>query len=143
MKNDLEKLFELRTSLRVHFLENLAKVQVKLTFLHLRCFRNLFLNLYKRNRLFLPWGNTPPVRGGSARKEYLFQAQGIGNLPFRSVKRPKRAKRYFYGCEKVEKTSRFVIFSYSYSAFTAVKWDAKFYNRYVKGVPFQLLIEGI
>ena len=58
MKNDLEKLLELRTSLRVHFLENLAKVQVKLTFLHLRGFRNLFLNLYKRNRLFLPWGNT-------------------------------------------------------------------------------------
>ena len=75
MKNDLKKLLELRTSLRVHFLENLGKVQVKLTFLHLRGFRNLFLNLYKRNRLFLPGrGNTPPVRGGSARKGYLFQA---------------------------------------------------------------------
>ena len=72
MKNDLEKLLELRTSLRVHFLENLGKVQVNLTFLHLKDFRNLFLNLYKLNRLFLPWGNTPPVRGGSAQKEYLF-----------------------------------------------------------------------
>ena len=59
MKNDLEKLLELRTSLRVHYLENLGKVQVKLTFLHLRDFRNLFLNLYKCNRLFLPRGNTP------------------------------------------------------------------------------------
>ena len=45
--------------------------------------------------------------------------------------------------KKSRKRSGFVIFSYSYSAFTAVKWDAKFYNRYVKGVPFQLLIEGI
>ena len=45
--------------------------------------------------------------------------------------------------KKSRKRFGFVIFSYSYSAFTAVKWDAKFYNRYVKGVPFQLLIEGI
>ena len=45
--------------------------------------------------------------------------------------------------KKSRKRFDFVIFSYSYSAFTAVKWDAKFYNRYVKGVPFQLLIEGI
>ena len=45
--------------------------------------------------------------------------------------------------KKSRKRVGFVIFSYSYSAFTAVKWDAKFYNRYVKGVPFQLLIEGI
>ena len=74
MKNDLEKLLELRTSLRVHFLENLAKVQVKLTFLHLRGFRNLFLNplLKETQSIVSPPGEYSPARGGSARKKYLF-----------------------------------------------------------------------
>ena len=85
-------------SLRAHFLENLGKVQVKLTFLHLRGFRNLFLNLYKRNRLFLPpGGGILPCTGWLRPKGVsIFGLQvyeRVGNLSFRSVKRPKRAKR--------------------------------------------------
>ena len=50
---------------------------------------------------------------------------------------------HFMAVKKSRKRCGSVIYSYSYGVFTAVKWDAKFYNRYVKGVPFQLLIEGI
>ena len=43
----------------------------------------------------------------------------------------------FYGFIKSRKRSIFAIDSYlKDSAFTAVKRDAKFYARYVKGVPF-------
>ena len=48
----------------------------------------------------------------------------------------------FYGFIKWRKRSIVVIDSYSKdSAFTAVKRDAKFQTRYVKGVPYHLSIE--
>ena len=53
----------------------------------------------------------------------------LGNLSFGSVKGPKKAKS--------RKSFIFVIDSYlKGSAFTAVKRDAKFSTRYVKGVQF-------
>ena len=96
MKNDFEKLLELRTSLRVHFLENLGKVQVTLTFLHLRDFRNLFLNLYKSIDCFSPGGILPLYGVAPPERSTYFRLQvyeRVENLSFRSVKRPKRAKR--------------------------------------------------
>ena len=58
------------------------------------------------------------------------------------MKGPKRANQEgltyeYYGFIKSRKRSIFVIDSnLTVSAFTAVKRDAKFYTRYVKGVPF-------
>ena len=44
---------------------------------------------------------------------------------------------HFMAVKKSRKRSGFFIYSYfKESAFTAVKRDAKFYARYVKGVPF-------
>ena len=61
----------------------------------------------------------------------------MGNLSFGSVKGPKRLTDDFYGFIISGKRSVLVIdFSLKDSAFTAVKWDAKFQRRYVKGVPF-------
>ena len=53
------------------------------------------------------------------------------------MKGPKGLTDEFYGFIKSRKRSIFVIDSYlKDSEFTAVKRDAKFYTRYVKGVPF-------
>ena len=53
------------------------------------------------------------------------------------MKGPKGLTDEFYGFIKSRKRSIFVIDSYlKDSAFTAVKRDAKFQTRYVKGVPF-------
>ena len=50
---------------------------------------------------------------------------------------PTEITHTFYGFEKNEKTFGFVIYSYfKDSAFTAVKRDAKFLSRYMKGVTF-------
>ena len=52
-------------------------------------------------------------------------------------KDPKGLTYEYYGFIKSRKRSIFVIDSnLTVSAFTAVKRDAKFYTRYVKGVPF-------
>ena len=51
--------------------------------------------------------------------------KGWGNLSFRSVKRPNRAKRCIFSCEKVNKTFWFASYTYfKESAFTAAKKDA-------------------
>ena len=72
-----------------------------------------------------------PVRGGSARKGYLFQASGIWKV--REIchlglwKYPKGLTDEFYGFINSKKPSIFVIDSYlKDSAFAAVKRDAKF-----------------
>ena len=51
------------------------------------------------------------------------------------VKRPKRATRYIYGSEKVEKTFFCDLFKLKAGEFLAVKRGANFFTRYVKGVP--------
>ena len=83
-----------------------------------------------------------PIRGGSARKGYLFQASGIyervGILLVEVYERVGKSVTWvcegskeptdeFCGFIKPRKRSTFVIDSYlNYSAFTAVKRDAKF-----------------
>ena len=53
------------------------------------------------------------------------------------MKGPKGLTDKFYGFIKSRKRSIFVTDSHlKDDAFTAVKKDAKFYTRYVKGVPF-------
>ena len=56
--------------------------------------------------------------------------KGWGNLSFRSVKRPNRAKRCIFSCEKVNKTFWFASYTYfKESAFTAVKKECKRLNK--------------
>ena len=63
--------------------------------------------------------------------------KGQGNLSFGSVKGPKGLTDEFYSFIKSRKRSIFVINSYlNDSAFTAVKRDARFLTRFVKGVTF-------
>ena len=71
--------------------------------------------------------------------------KGKGNLSFQSVKRPHRANRcIFWLWKKLWKHSGFVICSYFQdSVFTAVKRDAKFWTRYVKGVPLRRPMKGV
>ena len=71
--------------------------------------------------------------------------KGKGNLSFQSVKRPHRANRcIFWLWKKLWKHSGFVICSYfKDSVFTAVKRDAKFWTRYVKGVPLRGPTKGV
>ena len=67
---------------------------------------------------------TQCIRGGSVRKRYFFQASGtlymkgkglvevhkrVRKSVFPSVKRPSRANRSIYGCEKVNKYPDFMI----------------------------------
>ena len=61
----------------------------------------------------------------------------VGKSVIWVCERAQRANRSFYGFIKSRKRSIFVIDSYlNDSVFTAVKRDAKFKTRYVKGVPF-------
>ena len=103
---------------------------------------------YPGGRYTLWW----PIRGGTARKEFLFQASRIWKCrDFTSWsmwkgreichlslwKGPKGLTDKFYGFINSRKRSIFVTDSHLKDyAFTAVKKDAKFYTRYVKGVPF-------
>ena len=103
---------------------------------------------YPGGRYTLWW----PIRGGTARKEFLFQASRIWkcrNFTSWSMwkgreichlslwKGPKGLTDKFYGFINSRKRSIFVTDSHlKDDAFTAVKKDAKFYTRYVKGVPF-------
>ena len=102
------------------------------------------------------WGGTPYdglYREALSRKGYLFLAPGIwkgrdfnflmevyervGKSVIWVCERAQRANRSFYGFIKSRKRSIFVIDSYlNDSVFTAIKRDAKFKARYVKGVPF-------
>ena len=103
---------------------------------------------YPGGRYSLWW----PIRGGTARKGYPFQASRIWKCrDFTSWsmwigreiyhlslwKGPKGLTNKFYGFIKSRKPSIFVTDSHlKDDAFTAVKRDIKFYTRYVKGEPF-------
>ena len=71
--------------------------------------------------------------------------KGKGNLSFQSVKRPHGANRcIFWLWKKLWKQSGFVICSYfKDSTSTAVKRDAKFWTRYLKGVPLRRPMKGV
>ena len=97
---------------------------------------------------FLGW----PIRGGSTRKGYLFQASAIWkgtDFTLWSIRKGREICHLglwkglkgrtdeFYGFIKSRKHSVLVIDSYlNDSAFAAVKRDAKFLTRYVKRVQF-------
>ena len=104
----------------------------------------------------MPEGGILPImtyiRGGSARKEYLFQASGIwqgSDFARWSIRKDReichlglwkgptmqRANRRILCLYKVEKTFYFCDWFSFKSAFTLVKRDAKLLKRYVKGVP--------
>ena len=91
----------------------------------LRFIRQLVGNLGSRRGYSLYW----PIRGGSVRKGYLFQASGIRKgreiCHLGLLKGPKGLTDEFYGFIKSRKRSSFVIDSHSNgSAFTAVKMQS-------------------
>ena len=70
--------------------------------------------------------------------------KGKGNLSFQSVKRPHGANRCIFWLWKSCENTLVLWFVHIWrSAFTAVKRDAKFWTRYVKGVPLRRPMKGV
>ena len=109
-------------------------------------------SFFKRGGKYFVWWPICYTGGGLLEKGIFFRLQvyervGISlklkylkrweNLWFGLWKGPKGLTDEFYGFIKTRKRSVFVIDPYlNDSAFTAVKRGAKFWTRYVKGVPF-------